>query len=179
MFFDFFFFSTSLSDPPTEPVGLALFTGISSAFSGDLSLCSGDDIEPPMSSSLLVELQLLFSVPIAVGAATGTFSCCASTADGVLTVRPAMPADRADVDLGAGDDIAAADDAVAAAAIVGTVVADVEHISGVVGKRAFRPCRRMELDWPPLVPFGCSLGENLDSEVDSNDRAAGLRSPQV
>lgn len=38
-----------------DPVGLSLLNGISSASVGDFSLCSGDDMDPPMSSSLLVE----------------------------------------------------------------------------------------------------------------------------
>lgn len=149
LFFVFFFFSTSLSEP-AEPVGLSLFTGISIAFSGDLSLCSGDEMEPPMSSNLLVELQLLLG-PTFVGAVAVTFICWPSTAaaDGVVTVSPAEPPPDigADDDLGAGDDMDEDVAIVAAAVAVGTVGTDAEmHISGVVGSRTFRPCRRIEPD---------------------------------
>lgn len=65
LFLDFFFFSTSLSEPCAEPDGLALFTvGASSVVIGDLSLCSSDETEPPMSSSLLVELLVTPATPL-------------------------------------------------------------------------------------------------------------------
>lgn len=45
-------------------MGLSLFSGISIVFIGDLSLCSGDDMLPPMSRSLLVELVVMLLVVI-------------------------------------------------------------------------------------------------------------------
>lgn len=50
---------TLLSSDLFDPVGLSLFLGISIVSSGDLSLWSGDDNEPPISSNLLVELLFI------------------------------------------------------------------------------------------------------------------------
>lgn len=93
LFFDFFFLSTSCLPlaEPAEPVGLSLFSGISIVFIGDLSLCSGDDILPPMSSNLLVELVVILLAIVGTSAG-GTVAAAAVV--GVERMAPTVVGGR-------------------------------------------------------------------------------------